>query len=149
MKINWGTGLVIGMTAFVIFILSFVIRISTQDKYDHDLVTENYYEKEMVYQKEIDGAKNTKALSSVISGDKTEKGYQLTFPKEVVTKRKSLGKVELYRPSNKKLDFELPLILSEHHFLIPKEKLVPGRWNIKVTWQQNGKEYFYTDKIIF
>ena len=49
MKINWGTGLAIVMGLFITFILYFVIRISTEDKYDYDLVSEEYYKKEVVY----------------------------------------------------------------------------------------------------
>ncbi len=39
MKINWGWGLAIGMVLFVAFIMYFVIKISTDKKYDYDLVT--------------------------------------------------------------------------------------------------------------
>ena len=41
MKWNWGTGLVIGMAAFMIFILQYVIRVQIDDKYDNELVTYN------------------------------------------------------------------------------------------------------------
>ena len=50
MKINWGTGLVIGMVLFIAFIMFMVITMMTDKKYSHDLVTEDYYQKEIVYQ---------------------------------------------------------------------------------------------------
>ncbi|MDT0678828.1 cytochrome C oxidase Cbb3, partial [Zunongwangia sp. F117] len=36
MKINWGTGLVIGMVAFISFIMYFVVTMMTSNEYDHD-----------------------------------------------------------------------------------------------------------------
>ncbi|WGU68469.1 FixH family protein [Capnocytophaga canimorsus] len=45
MKINWGTGIVLAFVFFIAFILYFVIQMSTNKKYDHELVTEEYYKK--------------------------------------------------------------------------------------------------------
>lgn len=146
MKINWGTGLAIGMALFVIFILQFVIRISVQDKYDNELVTENYYEKEMVFQNQIDGTLNAQKLKNNISSRRTEEGYLLTFPKEFNPKNIS-GTLALYRPSNKKLDYEQELELTKSEYLIPKENLVPGHWDIIISWQHKGEEYFYKERI--
>ena len=53
MKINWGTGIVLAIIAFIGFILFFVIKMSTDDRANHDLVTEEYYKAELGYQKEI------------------------------------------------------------------------------------------------
>ena len=58
MKINWGTGIVIGMTLFIGFIMYMVITMMTDKNYDHDLVTEAYYAKDLAYQQEIDAEKN-------------------------------------------------------------------------------------------
>ncbi len=41
-KINWGTGIVIAMVLFIIFILSFVYKTIAVDKYEHHLVSEDY-----------------------------------------------------------------------------------------------------------
>ena len=43
MKFNWGTGIVLAFIAFISFIMYFVISMNTNNKYDHDLVSENYY----------------------------------------------------------------------------------------------------------
>ena len=62
MKWNWGTGIVIGMLSFMSFILYLVITMSTDKNYSHDLVTDDYYAKEMVYQNEINAEIFEKAL---------------------------------------------------------------------------------------
>jgi nitrogen fixation protein FixH len=148
MKINWGTGLVIGMALFISFILYFVIKISTDKKYDYDLVTEQYYQKEMVFQKEFDAEENSNSLETNISGEKTAEGWMLTFPKNIdYTKVK--GTVFLYRPSNKQLDFQLPLKLSSPNLLIPDKRLVAGRWNTIVQWSYEGEDYLYKKEIVY
>ena len=79
MKWNWGKGIVLGMLAFMGFILYMVITMSVDKNYSHDLVTEEYYAKEMVYQTEIDAEKNLNGLNEKISGQKTEEGWLLKF----------------------------------------------------------------------
>jgi len=148
MKINWGTGLVIGMVLFMGFILFFVIKISTDKKYDYDLVTEEYYKKEMVYQKEIDAQQNSNSFETSISGKKISEGWMLTFPKNI-DYSKIEGTVFLYRPSNKQLDFQLPLKLSNPNLLIPDQRLVAGRWNTIVQWRYEGKDYLYKNEIVY
>ena len=148
MKFNWGTGLMIGLGLFIIFILFFVIKISTDKKYDYDLVTEEYYAADMAYQTEIDAEKNSNTLSSAISGKKTAEGWEITFP-ENIDYSKVKGNVFLYRPSNKKLDFYFPLELTGSKITIPDDKLVGGRWNTIVQWSYNGKDYQYKEEIVY
>lgn len=148
MKINWGTGLMIGMILFIGFILFFVIKISTDKTYDYDLVTEEYYKKELVYQQEIDAQENANSLAQNISGTKTKDGWLLRFPDNLDYSKIS-GTLFLYRPSNKKLDFQEPLQLTGPELLIPDEHLVPGRWNTIVQWSYNGKDYLYKNEIVY
>jgi len=146
MKINWGTGLVIGMVLFMAFILFFVITMSTNKKYHHDLVTEDYYQKEMAYQEEIDAEENLNRLSEKIMGKQTAQGWLLHFPKEL-DPDKIKGTVFLYRPSNKQLDFDFPLVLSGSNLLIPDKRLLDGRWNITLDWVYEGERYLYKKSI--
>jgi len=57
--------------------------------------------------------------------------------------------VFLYRPSNKHLDFETPISLSNHTLLIPDKCLLDGRWNIKIDWSYNKNEYLYKTEITY
>ena len=56
MRINWGTGIILAFIGFIGFILFFVVKMSMDDRANHDLVTEEYYKAELGYQKEIDAA---------------------------------------------------------------------------------------------
>ncbi|GAA3517244.1 FixH family protein [Aquimarina addita] len=148
MKWNWGTGIVIGMVAFMSFILYFVITMSTNKKYHHDLVTEQYYAKEIAYQTEIDAETKTHDLTEKIIGKRIENGWLLNFPKELEASRIK-GTVFLYRPSDQRLDFDLPIVFSGSNLLIPDKKLVDGRWNITVEWTYNGEDYLYKKSIMY
>ena len=146
MKINWGTGIVIAFIGFIAFIMYFVVSMNINDKYEHDLVTEEYYKEELAYQNDIDKLNNSKTLETDITYDRTEEGLVIKFPKHLDIE-KITGKVFLYRPSNKQLDFETQISLSKPHLLIPDKRLVDGRWNIKIDWQYNGKSYLFKESI--
>ncbi|MFT4805034.1 MAG: hypothetical protein ACJAZK_000304 [Psychroserpens sp.] len=148
MKFNWGTVIVLAFIAFISFIMYFVIHMNMNDKYDTSLVTENYYKAELEFQDEINKENNAKALTTNISWIRTDKGLEISFPKSLDT-NKITGKVFLYRPSNKQVDFETTISLSNHNLLIPDNRLLDGRWNIKVDWQYKGKSYLYKKEIIY
>ena len=148
MKLNWGTGIVLAFIGFIAFILYFVINMITNEKYNHDLVTEDYYKAELEYQNDIDKETNSKSLSQSITYKKTDEGLVVNFPEDLQPE-KIEGKLFLYRPSNKQLDFETTLSLSKSHLLIPDNRLVDGRWNIKIDWQYNGKSYLFKEDLIY
>jgi nitrogen fixation protein FixH len=146
MKINWGTGIVIGLILFMGFILAMVFMMSTDKKYNYDLVTDEYYKEELKFQEEIDAENNSLLLSEKVRILRKPEGLLLIFPKEVV-ENKIIGTVNLYRPSNKRLDFEIPLELFKSELLISKDQLLDGRWNIIVRWRSNDKDYLFKEEI--
>ncbi|WP_338731031.1 FixH family protein [Mangrovimonas cancribranchiae] len=148
MKFNWGTGIVLAFIGFISFIMYFVITMSTNEKYNHDLVTEDYYKQELQLQNNIDSEQNSKKLKEDITWEKSEEGITITFPKDLNISNIT-GKVFLYRPSNKQFDFETPISLSNHNLLIPDNRLLDGRWNIIIDWQYNKIPYRYKKEIIY
>lgn len=134
MKFNWPTLIVLAFIGFIVFILSFVYLAFTDKNYDHELVIENYYEKELDLQQEINQQNLATELSLNLQIQTTDKGIEISFP-EKVDYTKVTGKVSLYRPSDQRFDFEIPISLSEIHMLIPDSMLVGGRWDITIDWQ--------------
>ena len=148
MKLNWGKGIVIAIISFVGFIMYFVITMTSNDQYDHDLVTEKYYEKELTYQEKINASKNAQQLSDKIVFDTTADGLKIFFPKEF-QEEDLQGKVFLYRPSDKQLDFEIALSKVQNYLLVPDNRLLDGRWNITIEFKHSGKNYFYAEEIVY
>lgn len=146
MKINWGTGIAIGIGIFMVFILQYVVRVQLDQRYDNELVTEDYYQQEV----EVDGKYlreyNAQLLSHPVGIVAGKEALEITFPKEFDYKNIT-GTIFLYRPSSQKLDFELPISLSSSSLLIPNAKLVGGRWDITLEWDYEGVSYRNTSKL--
>lgn len=143
-RFNWGTGIFIAMLSFMIFILSFVYKSIAMDEYQHELVSEDYYKDELHYQEEIDKLNNAKALSQDISLVNSKDGILITFPTDIEENSIS-GSVYFQRLSNEKLDFTEQIKLTNHQQLIPVEKLISGKWIVKIDWKTGKDEYLYKE----
>lgn len=145
---NWGTGVVIAMISFIVFILTFVYRSVVVDEYQHELVSEDYYKDELLYQEEIDKMTKARELGVDLSIARTADGLVLTFPAEFDAKDIS-GTIRLQRPSNKKLDYELEIDLVDNVLLIPDEHLVSGKYQVIVDWKHDSSEYLFKEVIFY
>lgn len=148
MKINWGTGIVIAIISFITFIMFMVVTMVSDKAYNHDLVTDNYYQKELKYQEDIDASKNLKKLEYPLSVQKVTEGIEIVFPKDLAPDNIK-GKIFLYRPSNKALDSEMNININQHSMLISNEVLVSGRWDIVVDFTYNNQKYYHKEQIIY
>ncbi|NNE27701.1 MAG: FixH family protein [Saprospiraceae bacterium] len=146
MKINWGSGIAIFYTAFVIAMLS-MVYMSTQNK--SHLVQENYYKKDLNYEafrlKRQNAANLEQKLD--IQFKHSDNAIALNFPPDML---EAQGKVSLFRPSDKYQDVSYELnIDSNGAFVIPVEKgLKNGLWTVKVDWASGDKEYYQEESIV-
>lgn len=148
MRIKWSTGIVIAIAAFITFIMVMVVTMVSDNAYNHDLVTDNYYQKELKYQDNIDATKNLHKLEYPLVIQKVSDGVEVVFPKDL-TPEKIKGKIFLYRPSNKALDSEIEINTNQYSLVISDEALVSGRWDIVIDFTYNNQKYFYKEQIIY
>lgn len=148
MKVNWGTSIIIAFALFMSFILYFVYTVQTDSKYDNDLVIEEYYKHDAHFQDEMAKIQNAHDLPIKPIIVKTANGIQVSFP-AIYNPKYIKGKVSLYRSSNKKLDFEVPISNSSPTLLIPKKSLVGGLWDITLSWNYENKDYLTKKTIYF
>jgi hypothetical protein len=146
MKINWGTGIVIAFGLFMTFILYFVFEVQSNSKYDNDLVVEEYYKHDSHFQDEMARIQNAHDLKNKPSMIYTAEGLKIAFP-NTFENEKIKGNVLLYRPSNKKFDFDTEIALTNNALLIPQKKLIKGRWDVHMEWQYNGIKYLLKEVI--
>jgi|WetSurMetagenome_2_1015567.scaffolds.fasta_scaffold113861_2 hypothetical protein len=137
-KISWGTGIVIGIIIFVVLSVTMTIIFMTQDV---SLVSDNYYEKSLVYQDEIDKQSRTKSLDEQIKINFNGEVISVLFPNDYLREKIS-GEIYFYRPSNPDLDFNLPLKLVEGNQNISVERLAKGFWRLKINWIMDGNGYY-------
>lgn len=139
-RLNWGTSIVIAIVLFMVFILSFVYKTIFIEKYEHHLVSEDYYKEELYYQNEIDKINNGNRLIQNVTLSNSEKGIRIHFPSNMDFKNIS-GKISFLRHSNSQLDFERKIELTNNFMIIEDQYLVSGKWEIKVDWKYNEMAY--------
>lgn len=142
--ISWGTGIVIVIVIFFIVVLGTVAFTTTIDV---NLVTENYYEKELKHQNLIDKIKRTNNLPAQVSVKVLQDNVYLKFPSIFHDSRIS-GEIEFYRPSDHKKDFSLPIDLNDSLLqIISTGNISRGVWKIKIDWEVNSTTY-YNEQIV-
>jgi len=137
-KISWGTGILIGIIVFVVISVSMTIIFMMQDV---NLVSDNYYEKSLVYQEEIDKQSRTKTLNEQVKINFNGEVVRILIPSEYLEKEIS-GEIFFYRPSNPKLDFVLPIHLVDGNQIIPVKRLEKGFWRVKLNWMMDSNGYY-------
>jgi len=146
MKINWGVGIVIAFVLFMSFIMYFVFKVQSNSKYDNELVVEEYYKHDSHFGVEMEKIQNAEDLKQKPSIVISAQGVTIVFP-AIYDPKKIKGKVSFYRPSAKKLDFDIPLSSSSSTLLIPENKLAGGRWDIILQWDYDGKSYIHKEQV--
>jgi nitrogen fixation protein FixH len=138
MKFNWGHGI---FTFYVFFVATLVFVVIKSRTFDNDLVTEEYYARDINYQQEFDRRQNSDALSDPLRLVETAGGYDLQFPASGAGK--VAGTLHLYRPSTKNDDRRLPLRVDGDGVMsLPLAGMNPGRYAAIVEWSAGGVAYY-------
>ncbi|MCB0570212.1 MAG: FixH family protein [Phaeodactylibacter sp.] len=144
MKFNWGTGIAVFFTLFVLA-LAFQVYKSTQ--FDHSLVSDHYYADDLAYQQHYEKLANAQQLGQNLKiWNKLQKEeVELAFPEEV---GEVSGEVYFFCPSDRNSDFRLAVQAGPGHVQrISTHGLRRGLWRVKVDWQSEGKAYYTEDSI--
>ena len=147
-KISWPTGIIIAIIAFMVFILSFVYKVTFMEEYDHHLVSEDYYMDELNYQQEIDKLNNASVLEEDIALEKVDNGLLINFPSKFDPSQIT-GLITFKRLSNIKMDFKIPIKLQSSKYLLSDAILVEGRWDVKIEWTINNTTYLFKEKLMY
>jgi hypothetical protein len=131
MKVNWGGKLLLIALMFMLFVVSMVVVISRQDM---PLVEQDYYERSLNYQKEIDNHANIDTSVQVNLVSTNLEVSSSTYLSGV--------KVKFYRPSNPELDKIFVIdILAGKKEVYDLSHLYSGKWVLSVVWMNADKEY--------
>lgn len=136
---KWPYGILLAYLIFVTATLGFVFFTFTVKT---DLVADQYYEKTLVYQDQIDRERNALELTNPLQINLVEKYLAVEFPeghKVGITE----GSINLYRPSNSMLDEVITIEIDENgRQLIDMGSKQKGVWKVQVLWKHDNKEYF-------
>ena len=145
MKISWGHKILFVYLAFVAGIL-FLVYKANQEKFD--LVTPNYYDAELKFQKVIDDRQNVSELSALPKIRHSVNTVTVQLPDEFLNKE-AKGQLYLYRPSDATKDMKLDFSTSKGFVEVALNKDLSGVYEVKLSWQADGKNYYNEQRIFF
>ncbi|MCW3092156.1 MAG: hypothetical protein JWP81_3225 [Ferruginibacter sp.] len=141
---NWGHKIIIVYAVFVAGMLFLAFKSSKQNI---ELVTEDYYAKELVYQQKIDETKRADALTSKVSVDVIDHELKIGFPADFSGKPVA-GEVTIYCPSDEKKDMRQPFSITDSALNISVPANYHGLHYVKISWSVAGMKYYCEHKII-
>lgn len=144
---SWWPKLIIATFLSFGFFIGYMVRQAM--KSDVDLVSKDYYKKEIAYQQHLNQVTETNKLAHQITIAQAKSAGQLSiaFPESFSNERVS-GTIHFFRPSEAKLDFEVPLQLNtDQQQHIRTGHLATGLWRVQINWQATGKDYFIQKEI--
>ena len=143
-KLNWGWSILLVYTTFMTVFLILFFK-SFKELETNELVTNNYYQKELKYGDVLAKKKNADSMRVPVKMLQNEQGLQIVFP---TYQKEVSGNIILYKPDNQKLDKTIAIDLDKNNQqTIPKKSLISGRWNVSIDWKQNGISYFTENKL--
>ncbi len=142
---NWGHKIII---VFAIFVSLVMFAVYTATKHRTDLVAEDYYRQELMYQDKIDKINRAITNDYLIEINDQGKFIQFVFPEEVDLTQLN-GQIVFFRPSDEMQDKVMNIDLDNHHGMqVSKSHLNSGRYKIMIDWSLAGEEY-YQEKELF
>lgn len=140
---NWGYKIILAYSIFVGGIVFLMIKSSGENA---DLVTPDYYAQELKYQQRIDETKRAVDLPEKITYEiKTDK-IQVQFPRYFLGTRIS-GTIVLYYPADKTRDIRQPFVAEDLSASINFTGTVKGLYELQISWEANGQQYYFEKKI--
>ena len=137
---NWGYRIAIGFTTFCLITIGVTVYLMMQKV---DIVTDNYYEKELKYQEQLDKVARTRALKETMEITNTGKELIIKFP-NIPDKNQSKDLISLYRPSDDSKDVKIPVLTDTSRTqVVSVDRLTKGYWKVKINWTSGGSEYYY------
>ena len=140
---NWGYKILIVYGAFVAGIMFMVFRSANQKM---DLVTTDYYAKELKYQDDINATENANALSEDVRYEIKNNQVFLHFPKDLSGKTIT-GNAVLYCPSDENKDIKQDFSLQDAPLVLQLTAHSKGQFELHITWQAGGVNYYFEQKI--
>lgn len=111
-----------------------------------DLVTADYYAKELIYQERIDAEKRTQALSAAVKYEIINHQMVISFPIEF-TARQISGTILLYCPSDNNKDVEQNFSTAAGTFTMPLPSKNKGSHQVQISWKAEGTSYYFENKL--
>lgn len=142
---SWGYRVTILTLGFVCFMVFLVVSAFRQN---FDLVTEDYYGKELQFQNQIDKATNQRDLKDPLTCVVADNNVIIKFPDDLLGK-KIQGEVLFFRPSDAKKDFKKDIASSATGIQVfNKDLFTRGHYKVQLDYAVEGKKYYSEQSIM-
>ena len=140
---SWPTMIVVIVTATFVAVVAFIFFTLGHRV---ELVTPDYYARSLTYQETIEGTRRAQALQPVPTLRVSGAQLRLTIPQHAG----ATGTLYFYRPSDARLDRELPLRLDgQGDQAVEVGGYARGPWRIQATWTHSNLNYRLENLIVF
>ena len=111
-----------------------------------DLVTKDYYKKELNYQEDINRQKNASNLSSSIKFEIISDQFIIQLPEELAT-NECTASIYFYRPSDKAFDKHFEHITQNGLITVNNSFLTKGKWRLIVNVNTEDTDYQFIEEL--
>jgi hypothetical protein len=143
----WPLGIILTLAVFFTGTVGLVVMACSQRV---DLVSPDYYERELKFQSRIDQVERTRHAAShpAVAYDAAGKCITVFLPADQAGQGIT-GRIELYRPSAAGLDRTIDLAPDAQGVQrLDAASLAPGLWKVRVSWTVDHQDYFLDEKVV-
>ena len=132
------------MAVFVLFAAYIGSMVYQAMQTDVTLVSADYYQKELVHQQRMEAVARTAALPTPVLMQHEAISRHLTLELPAALAGQAVqGQVHFFRPSDKALDFSLPLQpAADRRQVVNTSKMAAGLWRVQLDFKAGGQAYF-------
>ena len=143
----WPYAIIMAFTIFISGTVALVVLACSQRV---DLVSSDYYEREIKFQSHLDRLRRTRNLNvqASVAYEIAAQRITISLPTDQIRQAVS-GRVALYRPSAAGLDRQMALAPNQNGVQVVDAKdLQRGLWRVRVSWTVGENDYFIDQKIV-
>jgi nitrogen fixation protein FixH len=142
----WPITIIVFFIVFCSGLVSFIVFAT----HEHvDLVRSDYYEEEIRFQQQMDRVGRTQKLTNPAAVAYDAEHQCLTISLAAAQAADLSGQIQLYRPSDARLDRQMPLHLTrDGSQQLSTKELRGGLWKVRVQWAVNGEEYYVDQAVV-
>lgn len=145
LKLSWGKRIAV---LYIGFVLLIVLMMTLSMRQKVELVSDDYYDKELVFQYKIDETNNANALSERITHSISCNSFLIQYPSQFKG-HKIEGNVLFFRPSDSSKDFTKVIHVDDNlQQSFELNTFSKGMYKMQISWKVNDTPYFSEETIV-
>lgn len=139
---NWGTKIFVSLAVFMLCIAGAGIYMVSHNS--DSLEEDDYYEQGLNYDQAYEKKQNVLRMKESPAIEIKSDTLYIRF-----AANNNTGKLLFRKPSDNKLDKELPFHTASNLFILPISTFDKGMWNLYIDWKNGGKDFLFEQNVSF